>query len=93
MPPIHPGEILKEMYLEPLAMTVAAFSADIGVTSRRVSLILNGHSGISAELALRLSNALNTTPELWLNMQRDHDLWHAKRNVKVSSIKNINPAS
>lgn len=89
MPPIHPGEILKEMYLEPLGMGVSEFSAVVGVARRTISLIINGHSGISAEMALRLSKALSTTPELWLNMQRDFDLWNAGKKIELKGIRSI----
>ncbi len=89
MPPLHPGEILKEMYLEPLSIGVTAFSAVLGVGRRTISLIINGHSGVSAEMALRLSKALNTTPELWLNMQRDFDLWHAGKKIELKGIRDI----
>jgi len=89
MPPVHPGEILKEMYLEPLNVGVSEFSAIIGVGRRTISLIINGHSGISAEMALRLSKALNTTPELWLNMQRDFDLWNAGKKITLKDIRSI----
>ena len=93
MPPVHPGEILKEMYLDPLGVTVSQFGVIIGVARRTVSLIINGHSGISVEMALRLSKALNTTPELWLNIQRDYDLWNAKKTIELSGISNIVPAA
>ena len=93
MKPVHPGEILKEMYLEPLVVSVSDFSAVIGVARRTVSLIINGHSGISIEMALRLSKALDTTPELWLNMQRDYDMWFAERKIELKGIKSIVPAA
>jgi addiction module HigA family antidote len=93
MPPVHPGEILKEMYLEPLGVTVSDFGTIIGVARRTISLIINGHSGISVEMALRLSKALNTTPELWLNMQRDYDLWNAAKKTDLSGIRNIASAA
>ncbi len=89
MPPVHPGEILKEMYLEPLTIGVSEFGAILGVGRRTISLIINGHSGVSAEMALRLSKALNTTPELWLNMQRDFDLWNAGKKIELKGIKTI----
>lgn len=69
--PIHQGQVLKEIYLEPLDISVTDFADNIGVARRTVSLIVNEHSGISAEMALRLSKAFNTTPELWLNMHQN----------------------
>jgi len=89
MPPVHPGEILKEMYLDPLDIGITEFSSVLGVARRTISLIINGHSGVSAEMALRLSKALNTTPELWLNMQRDFDLWRAGKKIELKGIKSI----
>ena len=89
MPPVHPGTVLKELYLEPLGVTVSEFGDIIGVARRTVSLIINGHSGISVEMALRLSKALSTTPELWLNMQRDYDLWNAEKKITLIHIRNI----
>ncbi len=89
MPPVHPGEILKEMYIEPLGIGISDFSAVLGVGRRTISLIINGHSGVSAEMALRLSKALNTSPELWMNMQRDFDLWNAGKKIELKGIRNI----
>ena len=89
MSPVHPGEILKEMYIEPLGIGISDFSTVLGVGRRTISLIINGHSGVSAEMALRLSKALNTSPELWMNMQRDFDLWNAGKKIELKGIRNI----
>lgn len=74
MLPVHPGEILKGLYLEPLEITITAAASQLGITRKTLSQLINGHAGVSAEMALRLSKALNTTPELWLNMQQSYDL-------------------
>lgn len=87
MKPIHPGHILKEMYLEPLNLSQTAAAENLGVARKTLSMLLNGHQGVSAEMALRLSKAFNTTPELWLNMQRNYDLWNAGQRVKLSGIR------
>lgn len=87
MKPTHPGQILKEMYLEPLGLTQAEAADNLGVTRKTLSMLLNQRQGISAEMALRLSKAFNTTPELWLNMQQNYDLWEAGQKVKLTSIK------
>jgi len=76
MPPAHPGEILKEIYPEPLNINITTLADNLGVARKTVSQLLNGHMGISAEMALKLAKVFNTTPELWLNMQRNYDLWH-----------------
>ena len=72
--PPHPGTVLKD-YLGNVTVTAAA--AHLGVTRATLSRILNGAAGISAEMALRLSDALGTSPELWIGMQSKYDLWQA----------------
>lgn len=74
--PPHPGEVLRE-YLGKVTVTDAA--KHLGVTRAALSRILNGNAGISADMALRLSDALGTTAELWMGMQAEHDLWVASR--------------
>jgi addiction module HigA family antidote len=90
MKPEHPGEILKEMYIAPLGLSQVAVAENIGVTRKTLSMLLNGHQGISAEMALRLSKAFGTSPDFWLNLQRQHDLWIAKQHVKLTSIRRFN---
>lgn len=87
MKPTHPGHVLKTIYLEPLGISQSEAAENLGVTRKTLSMLLNGHQGISAEMALRLSKAFNTTPELWMNMQRDFDLWDASQHLKLSKVK------
>lgn len=75
----HPGELLKE-YLDGISVTNAAKA--LGVTRANLSRILNGHTGISADMAIRLSIALETTPDFWLNLQTQHDLWLASQQER-----------
>jgi addiction module HigA family antidote len=75
--PAHPGEVLRD-YLGDLSIKEAA--SRLGVTRPHLSRILNGHAGITAAMSLRLSAALRTSPEFWLRMQVQHDLWQAKRS-------------
>src|SRR5436189_2609154 len=84
--PPHPGSVLKE-YLGDVSVTTAA--NHLGITRAALSRILNGNAGISAEMALRLSDALGTSPELWAGMQAHYDLWQAskKRRRKLSRLK------
>jgi addiction module HigA family antidote len=89
MPPVHPGEILKEMYLDPLTISVTALADNLGVARKTVSQLVNGHMGVSAEMALRLGKAFNTTPELWLNLQRNYDLWQAGSKITVTHIRSL----
>ncbi|MCL4147213.1 UNVERIFIED_CONTAM: hypothetical protein GTU68_023173 [Idotea baltica] len=63
--------------MEPLELTVSGLARSLGVSRKTVSKIANEGAGVSAEMALRLSRAFNTSPELWLNLQRNYDLWHA----------------
>ncbi len=77
--PPHPGEVLKE-YLGSVSVTRAA--RHLGVTRAALSRVLNGSAGISADMALRLSDALGTTPELWAGMQAQYDLWQASKRKK-----------
>ena len=83
MPPIHPGEFLREI-LEDLALTQAAFAEAIGISPMRVSHVLRGDRPITAELALRLGRALGQTPQYWLNLQATYDLKVAQAEWKDS---------
>lgn len=74
--PAHPGEILREHMG---TMSVSRLAAHLGISRVTLSRLLNGNSGISADMALRLSEALGTSPELWLNLQAQFDLWQASR--------------
>jgi addiction module HigA family antidote len=76
--PPHPGEVLKEFFI-PTGLTVAEAARRLGVSRQALSAILNGRAGVSAEMALRLSKALGTSPDVWLGMQMQYDLWQAKR--------------
>src|SRR5664280_1905320 len=80
--PPHPGEVLKTLCLEPLNLTVTAAARSLGVSRKTLSAILNGRAGISPEMAIRLSIALDTSAESWLNQQLQYDLWHAQRTRK-----------
>ncbi len=70
----HPGEILKEEFLDPLGITQVAFAAHIGVPLQRVNEIVRGKRGITPETAWIFSQALGTTPEFWMNLQNAYDL-------------------
>jgi len=90
--PPHPGEVLRELCLTPLALTVTDAARALGVSRKTLSSILNGRSGISAEMAVRLSIAFATTPESWLNQQLQYDLWQAERNRKKLRVKRLSAA-
>ena len=77
--PTHPGGILKRHYLEPLSLTISKIAKDLGVSRKTISKIINEKGSITPDMALRLSKAFNTTPELWLNLQAKYDLWAAEQ--------------
>ncbi len=77
--PPHPGEILKELCLKPLGLTVTEAAKALGVSRKTLSGILNGRAGIIPEMAIRLSIAFDTTAESWLNQQIQYDLWQAEQ--------------
>ena len=85
--PAHPGEILRELYLEPLGLTVTTTAKALGVTRKTLSELVNRKSAISISMAIRLSKAFDTTPELWLNMQQNFDLAKAKKRIRLSKVK------
>lgn len=84
--PPHPGEFITEVDLEPNGVSGRELAAKLGVAASTLNRILTGASGISPEMALRLSKALGRSPESWLAMQYNHDLWHAKRRVKLGNV-------
>jgi antitoxin HigA-1 len=86
--PVHPGEVIRELCIEPLELTVTETAAALGVTRKALSELLNGHSRISPEMAIRLSIAFNTSAESWINQQAKYDLWIAEKNR--SNLKVIN---
>ena len=87
--PPHPGEILRELCLEPLDVTVTAAAEALGVSRKTISAILNGRAGISPEMAIRLAKAFDTTPESWMNQQMQYDLWHAKNSLGDVRVKRL----
>ena len=87
--PPHPGEIIKEICIEPLGLTVTKAAEALGVTRKTFSMLLNGKSGISPEMALRLSKVFGRTPEGWLLLQLQYDLWKTKQNIDFDHLERI----
>ena len=88
--PPHPGAVIRELCLEPLGLSVTEAARCLGVTRKALSELLNGHSGVSPEMALRLAKAFGTTAESWLTQQMEYDLWQAQQrhtDLKVRRIK------
>ena len=90
--PPHPGEVIRKLCLEPLGVTVTAVARSLGVSRKTLSELLNGKSGISPEMAVRLSIAFDTTPESWLIQQMHYDLWRAKQKRKSLHVERIEAA-
>lgn len=86
-PPTTPGEMLLEEFLKPRGMSQVELAARMDVPVQRVNTIVNGKRGITAETAILLSEALDTTPEFWMGVQADHDLWHALRKRAASKVR------
>jgi addiction module HigA family antidote len=87
--PPHPGEVLRDLCLEPLELTITDAAAALGVSRKTLSAILNGRAGISPEMAIRLSIAFNTTPESWLNQQSQYDLWVARQESPKMKVQKL----
>src|SRR3989338_7257869 len=87
--PPHPGIFIREVCLKPLKLTVTRAAKHLGISRKTFSELLNGKTGISPEMALRLAKAFNTTPESWLTQQMNFDLWKAqqkKPNLKIHAL-------
>ena len=92
MRPVHPGEILREE-MDELEMSARALAEAINVPANRVSSIINGTRGITADTALRLSRYLGTTPEMWMNLQKTYELRSAEIEAGKEIEKQIKPRS
>ena len=90
--PPHPGEIIRELCIEPLDLTVTETAEALGVARKTLSTLLNGRAGISPEMALRLSKVFGRTPEGWLRLQLQFDLWKAEQSLDISQLKRIEAA-
>lgn len=91
LPPIHPGEILREEFLKPLGISINRLSRDLDVPPTRIHAIVHEERGITADTALRLAAYFGTTPELWMNLQQGYDLRVARRAVGEQILKRIRP--
>jgi len=87
--PPHPGEFIREVYLEPFELTGRQLAAKLDVSPSTLNRILNGNSNISSEMALRLSKALGRSAESWLAMQDNYNLWQARQTVNLDGVEKI----
>lgn len=88
--PLHPGLIVKDALFSGTDLTVTLAAEKLGIDRTTLSRLLNGHIGISVEMALRLSLLLSTSPEMWMNIQRDFDIWclnKKRRKLKIKPLK------
>ncbi len=91
--PPHPGEFITDVYLEPHGISGRELAAKLDVAASTLSRILNGTSRITPEMALRLSKALGRTPESWLLLQDNHDLWVARQHVDLKRVAKLRLAA
>ena len=85
--PPHPGEAIRELCLEPMGLTVTKAAQGLGVTRKALSELLNGHSEISPEMAIRLSKAFGGSAESWMTQQMQYDLWRVQQNTSAIKVK------
>lgn len=93
LPPNHPGIILKEMFINEQELTITEVAKGLGMARANLSAIVNGHTGISPELAIKLSEAFGNTSQFWVNLQNNYELWHAEQKVDRTSIRHFYKAS
>jgi addiction module HigA family antidote len=87
--PPHPGEFIRATYIEPFDISIRSLADSLGVSPSTLSRIISQRSGISPEMALRLSKALGRSPESWLAMQHDYDLYQAKKVADLSEVQKV----
>lgn len=87
--PPHPGEFIREVYLEPNGITGRQLATKLGVSASTLTRVLNGSNGVSSEMALRLSKALGRSAESWMIMQDHFDLWHARQRVNLETVQKV----
>ena len=85
--PCHPGEIVKHECLEPLGLSVTRAAKGLGVTRQALSDLINEKSGVSVDMAIRLSKAFGSTPETWLGIQMAYDPWHARERAESMEVE------
>ncbi len=87
--PPHPGEILSELYLKENGLSISKTATNIGMSRQSLSELVNGKNGITAQTALRLAKAFNTSPRYWLNLQNVYDLNKAEKSLNLDDVKEL----
>lgn len=90
--PAHPGEVIRELCLAPVNLSITGTAAALGVTRKALSDLVNGHSGVSPEMAIRLEKAGWSTADHWLRMQMQYDLWRARRSAAKIRVRRLHTA-
>ena len=89
LPPVHPGEILREDYINERQLTITEVAKGLGVARANLSAIVNERAGISPEMAVKLSEAFGNTTEFWVNLQKNYEVWHAEKNVNRAAVRHF----
>jgi len=87
--PPHPGEFIREVYIAPFDISARKVAENLRVSASTLNRLLNGESNVSPEMALRLSKTLGRSPESWLAMQDQYDLWHARKRVNLKKVRKL----
>lgn len=90
-PPTHPGEMLLEEFLKPLAISQSAFAIQLGVSFPRLNEVINAKRSVTPDTALRLAQVTGMSADFWLGLQQDWDLWHALRSKEAAQISRLKP--
>jgi addiction module HigA family antidote len=85
--PPHPGEVLREMWLVPIGISITEAAKRLGISRKALSELVNGHTSVSPQMAVRLSVALKTSAKVWMNMQTNYDLWHVEKDRKRLKVQ------
>ncbi len=89
LPPSHPGEILREMFIKEHGLTITEVAIGLGIARVNLSAIVNERAGISPDLAVKLSEAFGNTAQFWINLQKNYELWHAEKKVDRKKIRHF----
>ena len=87
--PPHPGEFIRATYIEPFDISIRSLAESLGVAASTLARVVSGRSGVSPEMALRLSKALGRSPKSWLAMQHNFDLWQVGKSTNLSDVRKI----
>ena len=90
-PPTHPGEMLLEEFVKPLGITQSALARRLGISFPRLNEIVHRKRGVTTDTALRLARVVGMSPDFWLGLQQDWDLWHAMRGERAAEIRRLMP--